>query len=100
VETYQVFTSACAIDFEKRYIEIQNVFKGADQFFSPVSITLERLTNPVTNVGLKPFKLRTFDDIKKEFAIDMLDYTPLTICNWPCERCSSNKDYCYKCWDK
>lgn len=30
----------------------------------------------------------------------MLDYNPLTSCNWPCERCSSDKDFCYKCWDR
>lgn len=99
VETYQVFTAACAIDFKKRSIEIFNVFKGVDQFFSPVSITLDKITNPVTNIGLRPFKLRTYDDMEKKFAVDTLDYTPLTQCNWPCERCGADKDYCYKCWD-
>jgi len=58
------------------------------------------MRNPLSNIGLKKFKLRTYDDPLKEFPIDMLDYNPLTACNWPCERCSSDKDFCYKCWDR
>ena len=30
----------------------------------------------------------------------MLDYHPLTVCHWPCERCTSDKDFCIKCWDR
>ena len=58
------------------------------------------LRNPETNIDLKKFKLRTYDDADKIYAVDMLDYNPLTICNWPCEKCSADKDFCIKCWDR
>lgn len=100
IETYQVFTTSnyCTINFDDKIITIKDVFKE-DIHFAPISITLDMLRNPVTNIDLKKFKLRTFDDRDKIYAVDMLDYDPLTICNWPCEKCSSDKDYCYKCWE-
>lgn len=100
IETYQVFTTSnyCTINFDDKIITIKDVFKE-DIHFAPISITLDMLRNPVTNINLKKFKLRTYDDRDKIYAVDMLDYDPLTICNWPCEKCSSDKDYCYKCWD-
>jgi len=74
------------------------VFKE-EKHFAPISITLDMLRNPTSNINLKKFKLRTYDDKAKVYPIDMLDYDPLTVCNWPCEKCSSDKDFCYK-WDR
>jgi hypothetical protein len=100
VETSEVFNEACTFDFEKKSIKIINTFKNVDTYyFSPITIVLEKIKNPVNNIGLDNFKLRTYDDTAKEFAIDMLDYLPLTPCNYPCERCSTDKDYCFECWD-
>lgn len=86
------------IDFQNKIIKIYNIFKASDNFQTTIQIELEKITNPVTNVGLKPFVIRTFDDQAELYPIDKLEYIPLTQCNWPCKRCSSNKDYCYACW--
>ena len=61
------------------------MFKNVEDFYqSSVTITLEKITNPESNIGLKPFKLRTYDDTSLDYPIDMLDYLPLTTCNYPC----------------
>ena len=85
VETNQVFTSECTFDFDAKSIKIINVFKNVEDVYdSSVTITLEKITNPESNIGLKPFKLRTYDDTSLDYPIDMLDYLPLTTCNYPC----------------
>lgn len=98
VQTYQAFNQECVIDFENKTIKIYNVFKGDDQYLSPIQIILEKITNPVTNLDLIPFVIKTFDDFNEEYPIDRLEYVPLTQCNFPCKRCATDKDYCYSCW--
>ena len=41
----------------------------------------------------------TYDDENQEFIIDLVEPLPLLECNYPCYRCSADKDYCYECWD-
>ena len=98
VQTYQSFNSECVIDYENKIIKIYNVFVDSDNYQSPIKIQLEKITNPVDNRSLIPFVVRTYDDQAEEFPIDKLEYVPLTQCNFPCKRCSSDKDYCYSCW--
>ena len=66
VQTYQSFKDACVIDFDARYIKIFNVFEriqdGLDAYGAPVTITLEELKNPSSNLNLDPFVIKTFDD--------------------------------------
>ena len=63
IETYQVFTTSkyCTINFNDKIITIRDVFKEAIHF-APISITLDMLRNPTTNINLEKFKLRTYDD--------------------------------------
>lgn len=90
------------IDFDARLVTIFNVFErirdDLENYEAPITITLEKLKNPATNLGLDPFVIRTFDDEQQVFPIDKLEFLPLTQCNFPCQRCSTDKDYCYTCW--
>ena len=43
--------------------------------------------------------VKTFDDAGQVFAIDKLEYTPMTVCHWPCKGCGSDKDFCFSCWE-
>ena len=59
---------------------------------------IERFRNPFNNKDLKNFEVRTFDDVAEVYEIDILEYTPLTKCDYPCQSCTSDKDFCTKCW--
>ena len=78
VQTYQSYNKECVIDFETKTIKIYNIFKAQDQYFAPISIQLEKITNPKSNLVLGPFIVKTFDDFAEEFPIDKLEYEPLT----------------------
>ena len=88
VETYQSFNQQCAIDFATKEIKILTIFKESDNYAAPITVTLEKLRNPVSNKGLKPFVIRTYDDQAQQYPIDILEYPPLTQCEYPCKRCS------------
>lgn len=97
-ETHKAFgQDKCAIDFDARTVTITDVFK--DQYTASITVTLDTLRNPFTNRGLLPFVVKTFDDAGQVFAIDKLEYTPLTVCHWPCKGCGSDKDFCFSCWE-
>lgn len=74
------------------------IFKESDKYQAPITITIEKIRNPVSNKDLKPFLIQTFDDQTNNYPIDQLEYAPLTQCNYPCKRCGKDKDYCYSCW--
>ena len=88
------------IDNKFRKIKILTIFKAADNYSAPITITLEKIRNPLTNKDLLPFVIQTFDDQASRYPIDKLEYVPLTQCNYPCKRCSRDKDYCYSCWQE
>ena len=91
-------SSACEIDYSKKVITIRGAFAANDGYLSKVTIKLETITNPNTNQGLEFLKVETFDDEDKVYKIDILEFTPQLKCNYPCYRCSLDKDYCYACW--
>ena len=62
VQTYQSFNEVCVIDYENKIIEIYNIFIESDNYISPISIQLEKITNPVDNRNLSPFVIKTYDD--------------------------------------
>ena len=80
-------------------ITIRDVFTSATgEYRAPITITLDKIRNPVSNKDLVPFELRTYDDPDKVYPIDMLDFIPNTPCEFPCLKCSSDRSYCYSCW--
>ena len=70
------------IDFDARLVTIFNVFErirdDLENYEAPITITLEKLKNPATNLGLDPFVIKTFDDEQQVFPIDKLEFLPLT----------------------
>ena len=40
----------------------------------------------------------TYDDSNQEFLVDLVEPFPLLECNYPCYKCTADKDYCNKCW--
>ena len=70
------------IDFDARLVKIFNVFEriqeDLENYKAPITITLEKLKNPATNLGLEPFVIKTFDDEQLVFPIDKLEFLPLT----------------------
>ena len=62
VETYQSFNRQCKINFGTREVKIINIFKESDNYAAPITITLEKIRNPMSNKDLAPFIIETFDD--------------------------------------
>lgn len=62
-------------------------------------MTLSEVKNPRTNQLLEPISIYTYEDPDMEYVVDFVGAYPLLECNYPCERCSPDKSYCYKCWE-
>ena len=99
VDSYQQLGEICEIDFDAKTIKISNAFAGVDLYQGTVGIRLSHVRNPVTNKDLINFTVETFDDAAMQFPVDILEFTPLLECNYPCFTCSGrDKDFCTSCW--
>lgn len=99
IETYKTFGNNCEVDFDAKMIKIKGVFsESGDPYQAPITINLDKITNPSKNKDLNSLVIKTFDDSEEKFPIDLLNFVPNTPCTFPCNRCSGDMDYCYSCW--
>lgn len=99
--TYKKFDSSfCSWDLQNNELNIYGAFEQVPSYLGTIIIDLDQVEVPETNQILKPMIVKTFDDVAKNYPIDMLEVDPVLQCFYPCKFCAGGdrKDDCSACW--